>query len=145
MIRRTSLPWLIVLFALFPFLGAAGEKGCSCSTAKVTSATLARGYDEQASKPLDPTTVFKPTDSVLHLVVTTAYVPSGTKVGAEWWAVEAGGVKDHKIDAAELSLESTGVVHFTLSRPEGWPPGKYKVIVSLDGKPNRTLEFEVKE
>ncbi len=145
MIRQASVRWPIVLFALLPFLGGAGEKGCSCSTAKVTSATLARGYDEQTSKPIDPTAVFKPTDSVIHLVVTTAYVPSGTKVGAEWWAVEAAGVKDHKIDAAELSMESTGVVHFTLSRPEGWPPGKYKVILSLDGKANRTLEFEVRE
>jgi hypothetical protein len=143
--KRALLPWPLVVLALLPLLGGADD-GCKCSTAKITSATLARGYDAQAGKALDPTNVFKPADTVLHLVVTTAHVPSGTKVGAEWWAVEAGGVKDQKIDAAVLDLESTGVVHFTLSRPDrGWPVGKYKVIVALDGKPNRTLEFEVKE
>jgi hypothetical protein len=142
MTRARLVPLAIALLALLPFV--VGAKDCHCSTAKITGATLARGYDEASGKAIDPTTTFKPDTQKVHLVVTTQYVPSDTKVGAEWWVVDAGGVKDHKLDGIELKLDSTATAHFSLSSPTaGWPPGKYKVIVSLDGKPNQTLEFEV--
>jgi hypothetical protein len=35
------------------------------------------------------------------------------------------------------------VAHFTLSNQQNWPSGHYKVEVTLNGKVQRTLEFEV--
>ena len=33
---------------------------------------------------------------------------------------------------------------FHISKPDGWPTGKYKVEISLDGNVVQTREFEVK-
>ena len=32
-----------------------------------------------------------------------------------------------------------------ISKPSGWPVGKYKVEVSVDGSPAGSKEFEVKQ
>jgi hypothetical protein len=36
------------------------------------------------------------------------------------------------------------VTDFQISKPDGWPTGKYKLEVSLDGKVVQTREFDVK-
>ena len=37
------------------------------------------------------------------------------------------------------------VTEFHISKPSGWPIGKYKVEISADGTPATTKEFEVKK
>jgi hypothetical protein len=119
---------------------------CTCSfsvsTAHVTSAQLARGYDQ--GKAVDPTTTFKPTDHVIHLVVVVGNAPDDTKVGATWYAVDAGGLQNEKLDSAGGTL-SSGEDHIdlTLSNTSNWPRGKYKVDLMLDDKRDRSISFAV--
>jgi hypothetical protein len=36
------------------------------------------------------------------------------------------------------------VTEFHISKPDGWPAGKYSVVISIDGKPAGSQDFEVK-
>jgi hypothetical protein len=131
-----------------PLLGAAAcalaLSTCSfnLTTAHIVSAELARGYSQ--GKAVDPTTTFRPADHVIHLVVVVGNAPDDTKVGATWYAVDAGGAQNEKLDSATGTL-SNGEDHidFTLSNTADWPPGSYKVALTLDEKKDRTLDFNV--
>jgi hypothetical protein len=114
----------------------------SVSTAHVTSAQLARGYDQ--GKAVGPTTDFSPSDRVIHLVVAVGNAPDDTKVGATWYAVDAGSVQNEKLDSAGGTLKNgEDHVDLTLSNTSNWPRGKYKVDLMLDDKRDRTLNFQV--
>jgi hypothetical protein len=120
---------------------------CTCSfsvsTAHVTSAQLARGYSQ--GKAVDPTTAFRPSDRVIHLVVAVGNAPDDTKVGATWYAVDAGGSQNEKLDTASGTLHNgEDHVDLTLSNTSNWPRGSYKVDLMLDDKRDRTLNFEVR-
>jgi hypothetical protein len=120
---------------------------CTCSfsvsTAQVTSAQLARGYSQ--GKAVDPTTLFRPSDRVIHLVVAVGNAPDDTKVGATWYAVDAGGSQNEKLDTASGTLQNgEDHVDLTLSNTSNWPRGSYKVDLMLDDKRDRTLNFEVR-
>ena len=132
--RRLAL-WLLPLWVLL---------ACefSFSSATITSATLAKGYADGA--PINPTTTFLPSDHVFHLVVNVANAPDATKVSAAWSIVAAGDLKEHALDQNEIALKGgENIAHFTLSNSQDWLRGKYKVEIGLNGKPERTLEFEV--
>jgi hypothetical protein len=43
-----------------------------------------------------------------------------------------------------VNFTGNGVTDFQISKPDGWPTGKYKVEVSLDGAAVQSREFEVK-
>jgi hypothetical protein len=119
---------------------------CTCSfnlsTAHITSAQLARGYNQ--GKAVNPTTTFRPNDRVIHLVVVVGNAPDDTKVGASWYAVDAGDSQNEKLDSASGTLKNgEDHVDLTLSNTANWPRGKYKVDLMLDDKRDRTLDFEV--
>jgi hypothetical protein len=46
-----------------------------------------------------------------------------------------------------LVIAPTGpaTTEFHISKPSGWPAGKYKVEISADGAPAGSKEFEVKK
>lgn len=111
--------------------------GFSVSTANIKGAKMARDYDGN-----QPTTVFAP-DETFYCVVELANAPDDTTVKASWTAVEVEGVEPNLfIDETELTTGS-GTLHFELSNDNLWPTGKYKVDLYLDGKLERTLDFEV--
>jgi hypothetical protein len=120
---------------------------CTCSfsvtTAHVSSAQLARGYSH--GKAVDPTTTFSPSDRVIHLVVVVGNPPDDTRVAATWYAVDAGGSQNEKLDSAGGTLKNgEDHVDLTLSNTANWPRGQYKVDLMLDDKRDRTLNFEVR-
>ena len=43
-----------------------------------------------------------------------------------------------------MTFAGDGVTDFQISKPSGWPTGKYKVEISLDGSVVQTREFDVK-
>jgi len=111
--------------------------GFSVSTANIKDAKMARDYDGNQF-----TTVFAP-DETFYCIVELANAPDDTTVKAAWTAVEAEGVEPNLfIDEAELTTGS-GTLHFELSNDNLWPTGKYKVDLYLNGKLERTIEFEV--
>ena len=153
----------VVVFSLLLVLGTAcgfpGANSRSAATPKpaataadtspdtsgiqVTDIKLAKDFTY--GDVVNPTSSFYPTDRAFHLVVDLSNPPEGTRVGATWYAVDAGSFKNDKLDSETYTLK-TGEerVHVSLTNKENWPKGKYKVQVMLNGRLNRTLEFEVK-
>lgn len=74
-------------------------------------------------------------------------VATGAKVSSDWIAEDTGGVApaNYKIDSVTLEAGMiTNVVTFSLSKPNaGWPAGKYRVDLLIDGKPTGVAHFAV--
>ena len=126
-----------------PSAAPVAETSPDASAGQVTNAKLAKDFTY--GDVVNPTSSFYPTDRAFHLVVDLSNPPEGTRVGADWYAVDAGSFKNDKLDSETYTLK-TGEerVHVSLTNKENWPKGKYKVQVMLNGKLNRTLEFQVK-
>jgi hypothetical protein len=135
----------VTVFLLVAVVAAACE--FSFSTANITQAVLSKDIKEDTFEPIDPTSTFPTDQAVINLVVTVANAPSDTKVKTVWTAVDVGDAAppNTKIDDAEVTLDSSGNAHFTLSVPNSgaWPVGKYKVEIYLNDKLDRTLEYSI--
>ena len=64
------------------------------------------------------------------------------KLGVKWTHVDSSQVV--KEESRDITFTASGVTDFQISKPDGWPTGKYKLEVSLDGSVVQTREFEVK-
>jgi hypothetical protein len=87
---------------------------------------------------------FKPSDTIYAAVSTNTSDPMASvpaKLGAKWTFQDGQTVKD---DSADATLTGPGTTDFSINSPKGFPTGKYKVEVSLDGAVVQTREFEVK-
>jgi hypothetical protein len=93
----------------------------------------------------DTTSAFARRDTI-YLVVVTENAPMGANLMAKWTFVETGQQVDsttQPVAPAEPG-SPTSVTEFHISKPSGWPTGKYRVEVWLDGASQGTREFEVK-
>lgn len=113
------------------------------ATASVTSVDLgsAVGADKKVTAPA---TTFKPKDTIYVAISTSTSDPAATvpaKLGAKWTFQDGQTVKD---DSADAQLMGPGVTNFSINSPKGFPTGKYKVEVSLDGAVVQSKDFEVK-
>ena len=124
----------------FVFLVLLVSAGCGDLPTRVVSATL--GKEIQSGKIANATTIFDPSDRMIHLVVQVENVASGTTVGAKWYAVSP---PERLLFESDLALDPFNTsAEFTLTNSNDWHPGSYKVVVYLNGKENRTLNFVVK-
>ena len=87
-----------------------------------------------------PMTTFAPGDTIYASVMTKGAAPNAA-IAVRWTFGDG-----QLIDESSQSIVPTGaaITTFHIAKPEGWPVGKYKVDVSLDGKPVGSQEFEVK-
>ena len=83
---------------------------------------------------------FKATDTVYASVHTTGSSPSSTVMAR--WTFEDGQV----VTESSQSIAPTGDAwtEFHISKPGGFPKGKYKVEVFLDSKSSGTKDFTIK-
>lgn len=113
------------------------------ATASISAVDLgnAVGADKKVSAPA---TTFKPTDTIYAAVTTSTSDPAATvasKVGAKWTFQDGQTVKE---DTVDVQSTNGGVTDFSINSPKGFPTGKYKVEVSLDGAVVQSRDFEVK-
>jgi hypothetical protein len=87
-----------------------------------------------------PASTFAPTDTI-YVSVATDGQPAGATLSARW-TYEDGQV----VNESRETLGSSGkaATEFHISKPDGWPVGRYKVEIALNGKPAGTREFEVR-
>jgi hypothetical protein len=85
-------------------------------------------------------TEFAPTDTFYVSVKTTGAAPSA-KLTALWTYEDGQSVAESSEAIAPTGPATT---EFHVSKPDGWPPGGYRVQVFLDGKAVGTKEFAVK-
>ena len=116
---------------------------CTTPPPRITATTM--GTQVDAGKIVTPATTFKPTDHTLYLVVDAENILGGTTLGVKWYAVDAGTLKNQLLLENEVKLDPSNTSgEFALTTTGDLGPGKYKVDVYLEGKQDRSVEFQVK-
>lgn len=111
------------------------------TTGDVHVTTVDLGNQIDAEKHVaQPLTTFKPDQTIYASVATDGSAPSATLVAR--WTDQNGNV----VEETTETIIPTGptVTEFHVSKPTGWPPGKYTVEILLNGMPAGKQEFEVK-
>ena len=114
------------------------------ATASVNAVDLgnAVGSDMRVTAPMSS---FAPKDTIYAAVSTSSSDPAASvpgKLGVKWTHVDSSQTVHE--ESRDINFSGSGVTDFQISKPEGWPTGKYKVEVSLDGTVVQTREFDVK-
>ena len=114
-------------------------------TASVASVDLgtAVGADGKLSATA---TGFKPKDKIIVSIGTMTSDPAATVVGkldTKLSYINGTEVMEVKNEPRDFNFTGPGNTNVEFSKPDGWPVGKYKVEVSLDGNLVQTKEFEV--
>jgi hypothetical protein len=86
------------------------------------------------------TTTFGPKDTIYATVATEGAAPSKTLVAR--WTFGTG--KLVKADSQTIAPTGPAATEFHIVKPSGWPVGKYKVEISVDGSAAGSKDFEVK-
>jgi len=114
------------------------------ATASVTGIDLgnAVGADMRVATPMS---TFATGDTIHASVATStsdamATVPSS--LGIKWTHLDSNQVVHQ--ETKQVNLAGAGATDFQISKPDGWPTGRYKVEVSLDGAVVQSREFEVR-
>lgn len=113
------------------------------ATVSVTSLDLgtAVGADMKVTTAM---TTFGPMDTIIAAVSTATSDPAASvagKLGVKWSDPSGKVVND---EARDAKLTGNGATDFRVANPAGWPVGKYKVEISLDGKVVQSKDFEIK-
>jgi hypothetical protein len=89
-----------------------------------------------------PTNAFGPKDTIYLSVTSEGMAPQA--VLATRWTF---GPKDVLVHEESKTIsppsDKTMRTEFHISKPSGWPPGDYKVALSVDGKPAQIQSFTV--
>ena len=95
------------------------------------------GHDNRVTAPA---TTFKPSDTIYAAVASDGSAAS-VSVGARWTFQDG-----QMVNEASQAIAPTGpaVTTFNISKPDGFPVGRYKVEVLVDGQPAGQSEFEVR-
>jgi hypothetical protein len=101
----------------------------------VNSVTLSNSIGGAAA------TEFAAKDTIYAMVATHSSAASEVTVGAKWTFGDG-----QLVNSSEQNIAANGdaTTTFHISKPDGWPVGKYQVEISIDGKPANTTAFEVK-
>lgn len=124
---------------------AAQAPAPAAAVATVTDIELGSAVDPASHKVTAAATQFKPGDKIHVSVVTATSDPAASvpgKLGARWSFQDGQVVND---ESRDITFSGDGVTAFSISKPDGWPVGKYKVEITLDGAVVQSREFEVKQ
>jgi hypothetical protein len=90
-----------------------------------------------------PTTTFAPSQNTIYASVSTTGRTAGSTLSARWSYLENEGQQISTISQT-IATDGPATTTFKVRNPNNWPQGKYKVEISLDGKPVTAQTFEVK-
>jgi len=140
--RTRLLPQcLTLLVAATVAVTACGPKKASGANAvKVTNIDLGRSLKPDLTIS-DKTTTFHPNDAIYAVVETKG---SGPTTLATRWTYQDGQVVHEDSRTISPNGDQPVRTEFHISKPEGWPAGKYQVVVMVNGTTADTKDFEVK-
>lgn len=138
--RLFAILCLAVMLVVTACAREKSEKTTPATTAfSVTSVELGRaiGGDRRV---VEKTTTFHPNDVIYASVLTTGATGSASLRAR--WTYEDGQV----VDETEQTIAPTSdaATEFHISKPDGWPTGKYRLEVFLNGASVTTQDLEVK-
>ncbi|WP_239946096.1 hypothetical protein [Dyella terrae] len=86
---------------------------------------------------------FAPEDKAIYASVATIGAADNATLNAKWSYVDG---KDELFSSTTESIATDGpaVTTFKVQNPNAWPKGKYKVVISLNGKQVASEDFEVR-
>jgi hypothetical protein len=117
-----------------------GATGTSGTAVGVRVSQIDLGRSLTAAKTInDNTASFKPNDTIYASIATEGTAATATlKVR---WTYQDGQI----VDESTQTITPTGDARteFHISKPDGWPAGKYKLELSLNGASAATKDFEV--
>jgi hypothetical protein len=128
--------------ALAAALALVAAQACSFSVSTANLSSLKLGKDKDAAQE---TSTFKPSDLV-YAVAVVSNAGEDVKVKGRLAVVDVEGEKAGPIPSTEstVDLPGGGTASFTLSPPpSGWPAGKYKIEVLVNGTSAGSKDFEV--
>jgi hypothetical protein len=139
---------ILLLAGLSTAIGGCKKGSDTASTGAATTTTAEPAISEvQLGKRLsadkrvtDATTTFSPRDTIYAVAVTQGSSPNAT-VTARWTYEDGGQVV--KEDSRSISASGNEATEFHISKPSGWPKGKYRVTLTLGGS-SESKDFEVK-
>lgn len=114
-------------------------------TASVTAVDLGSAIGPDL-KVTTATATFKPKDTIYASIATSTSDPAATvpgKLGVQWTYNDASGPMSVNQESKDVAFTGAGTNEFHIAKPDGFPVGKYKVDVSLDGNVVQSKEFEV--
>ena len=122
-----------------PPAAAPGAAAPAPSAFRLTSVDLgtAVGPDRKVT---EPATSFAPSDTIYASVASDGSAPSVTLLAR--WTYEDG--QEVSTDTQTVSPIGPTATEFHISKPSGWPAGRYRVEVSAEGSPGVAKDFEVK-
>jgi hypothetical protein len=119
---------------------ATGTAGTSTATElKISELQLGRRLSAD-KRVADATDKFSARDTIYVVAVTEGSAPSAT-VTARWTYQDGGQLV--KEDSRSIAPSGTEATEFHISKPSGWPKGKYRVTVTMGGS-SESKDFEVK-
>jgi hypothetical protein len=122
---------------------AAAPVAAAADAFKVSSLTVgdAVNADHKVRKAADH---FAPNQKSLYASVATTGNTDGATLNAKWSYLEGKGQLVSSI-SQRVAAHGPATTTFKVENPNLWPEGKYKVEISLDGKPVASQDFEVKK
>ena len=127
-----------ILLGLVMLVLAAAACEFSASTANIGDAWLSDSEDGGTR-----VTTFAQ-DAVFYAFVDLKNAPEDTTLKAVWIAVDVEGVEPNFVIYETEFTSGSNVVTFDLSNNNLWPLGRYRVEIYLNGKLDKTLDFEVR-
>lgn len=151
MIRFHRSAWAALLGVALIAAGCGGQKSTqettadnnppatSASSVSVSQIELGKGVDAE-KRVTERVDTFRPNDVIYASVITNGSSP-GTTLKARW-TYQDGQV----VEETEQAIAPNGpaATEFHISKPDGWPEGKYTLEVFVDGQSVKTQTFEVK-
>jgi predicted small lipoprotein YifL len=92
--------------------------------------------DQTIATPMEQ---FAPTDTIYAAVATTGAAPNAAIVAR--WTFGDGQLVDESSQSIAPAGPATTTFH--VSKPDGWPAGKYEVQITIDGTPVANKSFGV--
>jgi hypothetical protein len=113
------------------------------ASATVTGVDIGNAIDADGRVVAGAST-FAAGDTITASVMTSTGSPTASATGtlAARWTYQDGQVVNQ--ESKTFQFTGPGVTNFQISKPDGWPVGRYKVEISLDGTVVQTREFEVR-
>jgi hypothetical protein len=111
----------------------------------LTVAKLTVGNDVNAQHQVTrASNSFAPDNKMIYASVTTEGRSGGATLNAKWSYLEGQGQLVSNISQS-IATDGPAVTTFKVQNPDLWPEGKYRVEISLDGKPVTKQDFDIKK
>jgi hypothetical protein len=137
--KKIQLALCVALLAAAAACRGTATNSATTAGVRVTDVTLGRslGGDKTIT---DRTETFKPNDTIYASVATEGSASSAI-IRAKW-SFEGGQLVDES--TRTIAPNNKERTEFHISKPDGWPAGKYKLEVFLNDQSAETKNFDVR-